>query len=93
MGGERIQRDADDVVEDYIKKRWIDANARLVKEKLGKGCGCRNCVNRAVKDANEWTDMAAGGSSRNPIKHFVDWTKGKPKIKTEPNPEFGQEDE
>ena len=87
---EAINR-APNVVEKFIGKMINRAHKNLVKQKHGKGCGCNSCMNRSVKEANSWADVAAGGNENNPITHYRDWSD-RGRIKTKPNPRYGRDD-
>jgi hypothetical protein len=41
-------------VEAYARKGFLEAFAKVEKERNGKGCGCPQCCRQAVEDINAW---------------------------------------
>jgi len=48
-----------DIIENYVFRQTADAVSRVEKIRRGGGCGCRNCVLSAVREANSWIDFLA----------------------------------
>jgi len=58
--GKEVLQDAEEVVVNYVTKKFSDAFKRVEKEMHKKGCGCRSCKVRAVDDVNSWADFVGG---------------------------------
>ncbi len=44
---------------------------RAWREEHGEGCGCKSCIDRAAKEANEAADFASKGNM--PFKWVTKW--------------------
>lgn len=61
---ETIQESTDELAQEYIKRKITDAYAEVEKERLGKACGCDNCIRKKVRELNEWIDWLFEGDER-----------------------------
>ena len=75
---------------DFIASEAAKAFAQLQREVKGIGCGCPNCLNRAVNTWNSWVDMVCDDEALNEsYRAWIDWSGRSPVIKfgKEPQPE------
>lgn len=73
------QQQADEILTEYVRDRFIEAYERVEREMKGEGCGCPACAYGSVDDINAWTDFVSKDGADH-LHYKIKIVQGRPTI-------------